>query len=128
MEKLTEKDLITSAKLTPKSTKVIIRLLEPEFRDLDDKGIIIPESAKSELREQIAFDDIPKYLKAHPHRGIVISVGEQIKENENISIGDIVYLRTLPGSTDFILFNNSVYYSIDNAMILCYESNGIKED
>lgn len=127
MEKLTEKDLITSVKLTPKSTKVIIRFLEPELRELDDKGILIPEAAKNKLREQIAFDDLPKYLKAHPHRGIVISVGEQIKENENINIGDIVYLRSVPGSTDFVLFNNNVYYSVDNAMILCYENNGIKE-
>ena len=127
MEKLTEKDLITSVKLTPKSTKVIIRFLEPELRELDDKGILIPEAAKNKLREQIAFDDLPKYLKAHPHRGIVISVGEQIKENENINIGDIVYLRSIPGSTDFVLFNNNVYYSVDNAMILCYENNGIKE-
>ena len=117
---LTKKDLEAVEKLIPKSTKILVKYFEPIFNHFDpESGLEIPETAKAKLRESISIKDIPRYLKYHPNIAVVISVGSKIMEEEDYEPSDIVFLRTVPGMTDLVMFNGENYFSIDNAMILC---------
>ena len=121
---LTEKDIEVANTLKAKSVKVLIKFMKPVFYNFDrNTGLELPETVKKNIREGIAITDIKKFSKYHLNIGIVLSVGSKIAMEESFEVGDILLLRSCPGITDHIMFNEEDYYAIDNAMILASIKN-----